>query len=70
MATVVRGWKTDRQRDAKKSGRGSLVALVFGAGEAFQFDWSEDWTVLRGERVKLQAAHSKLSQIKAFIVRA
>jgi len=70
VATFVRGWKADRQRDAQTSGRGTFVPLVFGAGEAFQFDWSEDWAVLGGERVKLQAAHTKLSHSKAFIVRA
>ena len=69
VATFVRGWKADRQRDAQTSGRGTFVPLVFGAGEAFQFDWSEDWAVLGGERVKLQAAHTKLSHSKAFIVR-
>ena len=46
------------------------MPLVFQPGEAFQFDWSEDWAVLRGERVKLHAAHTKLSHSKAFIVRA
>ena len=70
VATFVRGWKADRQRDAQTSGRGTFVPLVFGTGEAFQFDWSEDWAVLGGERVKLQAAHTKLSHSKAFIVRA
>ncbi len=70
VATFVRGWKADRQRDAQTSGRGTFVPLVFEAGEAFQFDWSEDWAVLGGERVKLQAAHTKLSHSKAFIVRA
>ena len=70
VATFVRGWKADRQRDAQTSGRGTFVPLVFEAGDAFQFDWSEDWAVLGGERVKLQAAHTKLSHSKAFIVRA
>jgi hypothetical protein len=43
---------------------------VFGPGEAFQFDWSEDWAILGGERTKLQVAHTKLSHSRAFIVRA
>ena len=29
-------------------GRGTFVPLAFGPGEAFQFDWSEDWAVLAG----------------------
>jgi len=44
-------------------------AGVFG-GEAFQFDWSEDWAVIGGERTKLQVAHFKLSYSRAFILRA
>ena len=39
-------------------------------GEAFQFDWSEDWAVIAGERTKLQVAHFKLSYSRAFILRA
>lgn len=39
-------------------------------GEAFQFDWSEDWATIGGERVKLQVAHTKLSHSRAFLVRA
>lgn len=70
VATFVRAWKANRQFEQQTSGRGTFVPLVFGAGEAFQFDWSEDWAVLGSERVKLQAAHTKLSHSKAFIVRA
>jgi hypothetical protein len=32
---------------------------VFQPGEAFQFDWSEDWASVGGERIKLQVAHIK-----------
>ncbi len=70
VAAFVRTWKAERQRDAQTSGRGTFVPLAFAPGEAFQFDWSEDWAVLGGERVKLQVAHTKLSHSKAFIVRA
>jgi hypothetical protein len=38
--------------------------------EAFQFDWSEDWAYVGGERIKLQVAHIKLSHSRAFLVRA
>jgi transposase len=70
VAAFVRGWKAELQRDAHASGRGTFVPLVFAPGDAFQFDWSEDWAVLGGERTKLQAAHTKLSHSRAFIVRA
>ena len=70
VAAFVRAWKGDRQREQQTSGRGTFVPLVFGPGEAFQFDWSEDWAILGGERTKLQVANTKLSHSRAFIVRA
>ena len=62
--------KADRQREQQTTGRGAFVPLVFAAGEAFQFDWSEDWAVIAGERTKLQVTLTKLSHSRAFIVRA
>ncbi len=70
VAAFVRRWKTERQREQQTSGRGTFVPLVFAPGEAFQFDWSEDWAILGGRQVKLQVAHTKLSHSRAFIVRA
>jgi transposase len=70
VAAFVRDWKADRQREQHTSGRETFVPLVFQSGEAFQFDWSEDWAVLGGERTKLQVAHFKLSHSRAFFVRA
>jgi hypothetical protein len=59
------------QREQQTSGRGTFVPLVFQPGEAFQFDWSEDWAIIAGgKRTKLQVAHTKLSHSRAFIVRA
>ena len=70
VAAFVRAWKAERQREAQTSGRGTFVPLVFAAGEAFQFDWSEDWALLGGRQTKLQVAHTKLSHSRAFAVRA
>lgn len=70
VAAFVRDWKGERQRETQTSGRGTFVPLVFSPGEAFQFDWSEEWATLGGERVKLQVAHTKLSHSRAFIQRA
>jgi hypothetical protein len=70
MAAFVREWKAERQRAQQTTGRGVFVPLAFQAGEAFQFDWSEDWAILGGERTKLQVAHCKLSHSRAFILRA
>ena len=70
VAAFVRDWKTARQQEQQTSGRGTFVPLVFHSGEAFQFDWSEDWAILGGQRTKLQVAHFKLSHSRAFLVRA
>lgn len=70
VAAFVRGWKAERQRDHQTSGRGTFVPLAFAPGEAFQFDWSEDYAVLAARPVKLQVAHTKLAHSRAFIVRA
>lgn len=70
VAAFVRAWKFERQRDAQTSGRGAFVPLLFAPGEAFQFDWSEDWALLGGKQTRLQVAHTKLSHSRAFTVRA
>ena len=70
VAAFAREWREDRQREQQTAGRGTFVPLAFQPGEAFQFDWSEDWAVIGGERVKLQAAHIKLCYSRAFLVRA
>ena len=70
VAAFVREWKADRQRVQQTTGRGVFVPLVFQPGEAFQFDWSEDWAILGGQRTRLQVAHFKLAHSRAFIVRA
>lgn len=70
VAAFARDWRADRQREQRTTGRGTFVPLAFRPGEAFQFDWSEDYAVLGGERTKLQVAHVKLSHSRAFLVRA
>jgi transposase len=70
VAEFYRKWNTERQEAQRVVGRGTFIPLVFGPGEAFQFDWSEDWAVIAGERTKLQVAHFKLSHSRAFSVRA
>ena len=70
VAAFARRWKVERQREQETSGRGTFVPLVFAPGEAFQFDWSEDYAIIAGERTKLQVAHTKLSHSRVFVVRA
>ncbi len=69
VAAFARAWRV-QQQEAVKASRGTFIPLVFAPGEAFQFDWSEDWAVIGGERRKLMVAHFKLSYSRAFIVRA
>ncbi len=70
VAAFARHWRQMQHEAAKTTGRGAFVPLAFAPGEAFQFDWSEDWAVIGGERVKLQVAQFKLSYSRAFILRA
>ena len=70
MAAFARRWRTELQYEQQTSGRGTFVPLAFQPGEAFQFDWSEDYAVLDGKVTKLQVAHTKLAHSRAFIVRA
>src|SRR3546814_11221338 len=70
VAAFARDWREDYRRQQQISGRGTFVPLSFAPGEAFLFDWSEDWAIIAGVRTKLQVAHFKLSYSRAFIVRA
>lgn len=70
VAAFARDWRLDRQQESQTAGRGTFMPLTFRPGEAFQFDWSEDFAVLAGERTKLQVSHIKLSHSRAFVVRA
>src|ERR1700722_10090837 len=70
VAAFARDWKVAREQEQKTCGRGVFVPLAFLPSEAFQFDWSEDWAIMGGERTKLQVAHFKLSYSRAFILHA
>ncbi|MHB8744883.1 MAG: IS21 family transposase [Sulfuricaulis sp.] len=70
VAAFTRTWRLQQQAAAKVAGRGTFVPLTFAPGEAFQFDWSEDWAVIDGERTKLMVAQFKLSYSRAFMLRA
>ncbi len=69
VAAFARAWQRQQQEEAKTS-RGTFVPLVFAPGEAFQFDWSEDWAVVGRERTKLAVAQFKLCYSRAFMLRA
>ncbi len=70
VAAFARRWRQEQREQTKTASRGTFIPLRFAAGEAFQFDWSEDWAVIDGERTKLQVAQFKLSHSRAFFLRA
>jgi transposase len=70
VAAFAREWRAQLQEATRVAGRGTYVPLSFAPGEAFQFDWSEDYVVLGGKNTKLQIAQFKLSNSRAFFLRA
>jgi hypothetical protein len=42
VAAFACAWRQLQHESQKTAGRGTFVPLVCAAGEAFQFDWSED----------------------------
>jgi len=70
VAAFSRQWRQAQQDANLTSGKHAYVPLQFAPGEAFQFDWSEDWVKINGVSTKLQIAHFKLSYSRAFFMRA
>lgn len=70
VAAFARRWREQQQAHLLRSSKGTYVPLRFASGEAFQFDWSEDWVRIKGKKTKLQIAHFKLSHSRAFYLRA
>lgn len=69
VVAFARRWRQEQQEQARSSGCGTFIPLRFAEGEAFRFDWSEDWAVIAGERTKLQVAQFKLGHSRAFFLR-
>ncbi len=70
VSAFARRWRVEQQEATLKASKGTYVPLKFSCGEAFQFDWSEDWVKIKGKATKLQIAHFKLSYSRAFYLRA
>jgi transposase len=70
VAAFARQWRQEQQDAKLGAGKRAFVPLQFAPGEAFQFDWSEDWVKINGVSTKLQIAHFKLSYSRAFFMRA
>jgi transposase len=63
LTDFVRQW---RQAEGAVTSRSAFVPLRFELGEAFQFDWSEEGLVVGGIYRRLQVAHLKLCESRAF----
>jgi transposase len=70
VAAYARQWRQEQREAQKTAAWNTFVPLQFAPGEAFQFDWSEDYAVIAGVNTKLQIAHFKLSHSRAFFLRA
>jgi transposase len=66
VTAFIRRWQTEGGQ-AKVRG---YVPLRFEAGEAYQFDWSEERLFIGGIWRKVQVAHLKLCFSRAFVVQA
>ena len=67
LTDFVRNW---RQHSNSVISKSAFVPLKFELGEAFQFDWSEEWLVIGGIHRKILAAHTKLCASRAFLLSA
>lgn len=70
VAAFARLWRSEQQEAKRTAAKNTFVPLSFAPGEAFQFDWSEDYAMINGVNTKLQIAHFKLSNSRAFFLRA
>ena len=70
VAAFARDWRQRERERTNRASRGAFVPLAFEPGEAFQFDWSEDWLRIGKKKIKLQMAHFKLCHSRAFFLRA
>jgi transposase len=67
VTDFIRNW---RNHAAIVTGKSAFVPLKFELGEAFQFDWSEEWLMVGGIHRKILAAHTKLCASRAFLLSA
>jgi len=63
VCDFIRSW-----RNQVGQSKTAYVPLKFALGEAFQFDWSEEWLVIGGIHRKVLAAHTKLCASRAFML--
>jgi len=67
VTDFIRNWRNHAATVGVKS---AYIPLKFELGEAFQFDWSEEWLMIGGIHRKILAAHTKLCASRAFFLSA
>lgn len=67
LDAFVRKWREEQRLSVFNQ---VYVPLEFAAGEAFQFNWGENYGFINGRKTKLQVAHLKLSHSRALVLRA
>jgi len=68
--SILTDYVRDRRRGLAASSKPAYVPLKFELGEAFQFDWSDEWLTVGGIHRKIQAAHTKRCARRAFFLSA
>lgn len=63
VCAFARMW---RDEQSLKASKGAFIPLKFQHGEAFQFDWSTEYTFIGGLRRRVELAHAKLCASRAF----
>ena len=63
VCSFARAWATSQ---GLATAKGAFIPLKFKHGEAFQFDWSTEYTFIGGLRIRVELAHTKLCASRAF----
>jgi transposase len=67
---AVRRYAREWQRGRAATSVGAFVPLSFAAGEAYQFDWSQEIVLISGTTVTVKVAHVRLCHSRMPFVRA
>jgi len=67
----ARRWADAQTTKAVTKASDAFIPLIFAPGEAYQFDWSEEWIILDGKAFKAQVAqvrlcHSRMPYLRAY----
>lgn len=62
----IKRWKDQRSATTVQD---AYIPLSYAPGEAYQFDWAEDWVILDGVTTKVQVAHLRLCHSRMPFIR-